>query len=293
MPSYCSYNANTSSRQSIFSHWHCRFLPSQMRVHHLSLKKCLSQSRGGELQLLFIGMPALLFLFCVYYWQREADNKTGCITHCLGLTAFLSAGTTRKGWDSVTSTCDQWQMTVPECWSRVARKCVKNHRITEWFGLEETPKPTHRQGCPPPAQAAQGPIQPGLEHLQGWGKISSVWKREEASFSFPDELVVLPRAIIRFHQVRTFLPVCVLSPKVMQMLQNVFHAMVTGSRSLHKHKALLIVTCLGASAWASQIVWEFPEIFLKGVHRNNSWQLTRGCFSSPRDLIATLIMSCK
>jgi len=30
-PSYCSYNANTSSRQSIFSHWHCRFLPSQMR----------------------------------------------------------------------------------------------------------------------------------------------------------------------------------------------------------------------------------------------------------------------
>jgi len=31
----------------------------------------------------------------------------------------------------------------------------------------------HRQGHQPPrlipAQAAQGPIQPGLEHLQGWG----------------------------------------------------------------------------------------------------------------------------
>jgi len=25
------------------------------------------------------------------------------------------------------------------------------------------------QGYCPPAQAAQGPIQPGLEHLQGWG----------------------------------------------------------------------------------------------------------------------------
>ena len=33
--------------------------------------------------------------------------------------------------------------------------------------------PHHRQGHQPPylilAQAAQGPIQPGLEHLQGWG----------------------------------------------------------------------------------------------------------------------------
>ena len=25
------------------------------------------------------------------------------------------------------------------------------------------------QGCHVPAQVAQGPIQPGLEHLQGWG----------------------------------------------------------------------------------------------------------------------------
>jgi len=32
--------------------------------------------------------------------------------------------------------------------------------------------PRHRQGHQPPHlldQAAQGPIQPGLEHLQGWG----------------------------------------------------------------------------------------------------------------------------
>jgi len=33
--------------------------------------------------------------------------------------------------------------------------------------------PCHRQGCQPPYltldQAVQDPIQPGLEHLQGWG----------------------------------------------------------------------------------------------------------------------------
>jgi len=53
------------------------------------------------------------------------------------------------------------------------------YRITEWSGLEETSRimnlqpPHHRQGQQPPHlipdQAAQGPIQPGLEHLQEWG----------------------------------------------------------------------------------------------------------------------------
>jgi len=45
-----------------------------------------------------------------------------------------------------------------------------------WVGRDlkdhEAPTPHHRQGHQPPhlipAQAAQGPIQPGLEHLQGW-----------------------------------------------------------------------------------------------------------------------------
>ena len=42
--------------------------------------------------------------------------------------------------------------------------------IIEWFGLEGTSQPTqpllcYGQGCPPPAQAAQGSIQPGLECL--------------------------------------------------------------------------------------------------------------------------------
>jgi len=35
-----------------------------------------------------------------------------------------------------------------------------------------SPNPCHRQGCHPAAQAAQGPIQPGLEGLQGWGTHS-------------------------------------------------------------------------------------------------------------------------
>ena len=47
----------------------------------------------------------------------------------------------------------------------------QNHRKA-W--VEGTSKPTqsHSVGCPPPAQAAQGPIQPGLECLQGWGSRS-------------------------------------------------------------------------------------------------------------------------
>ena len=54
-----------------------------------------------------------------------------------------------------------------------------NYRIIEWPGFKGTPKiikvqPPHlRQGCQPPHlildQAAQGPIQLGLEDLQGGG----------------------------------------------------------------------------------------------------------------------------
>jgi len=55
----------------------------------------------------------------------------------------------------------------------------QNHRMV---GLEGTSRITelqpscYRQGHQPPyliaTQAAQGPIQPGLEHLQGWGMHS-------------------------------------------------------------------------------------------------------------------------
>jgi len=47
----------------------------------------------------------------------------------------------------------------------------KNHRMA-WVGRDpkDYPVPTCcRQSCHPPSdQAAQGPIQPGLEHIQGW-----------------------------------------------------------------------------------------------------------------------------
>ena len=46
---------------------------------------------------------------------------------------------------------------------------VENHRIT-WFGRDHedclVPTPCHKQGCQSLDQTAQGPIQPGLEHLQ-------------------------------------------------------------------------------------------------------------------------------
>ena len=49
-----------------------------------------------------------------------------------------------------------------------------------WAGRELTahpPLPCHGQGCPPPpTQAAQGPIQPGLECLQAWGTTASLGK---------------------------------------------------------------------------------------------------------------------
>ena len=51
------------------------------------------------------------------------------------------------------------------------------YRIIEWLKLEGAIRITHLQpthpwaGCPPPDQAAQGSMQPGLGHLQGQGKF--------------------------------------------------------------------------------------------------------------------------
>ena len=54
-----------------------------------------------------------------------------------------------------------------------------------WVGSDlkalPVPLPCRGQGCPPSAQAAQGPIQPGLEHLQGWGTHSSLGSCATAS----------------------------------------------------------------------------------------------------------------
>jgi len=65
--------------------------------------------------------------------------------------------------------------------------CMYNeNKVIEWLGLEGTSRifklqpPCHRQSCQSPHlildQAAQGPIQPGLEHLQGWtGHPQPLW----------------------------------------------------------------------------------------------------------------------
>ena len=72
------------------------------------------------------------------------------------------------------------------------------HTIIEWLGLEWTPKiimfqpSCQRQGHQPPDlvldQVAQGPIQTGLEHLQGWSIRSLSGQPVPASHSLCEEL---------------------------------------------------------------------------------------------------------
>ena len=62
----------------------------------------------------------------------------------------------------------------------------QSHRSTEWFELEGPSKPTQPHpvpwaGLPPTSAAAQGPIQPGLERLQGWGTTASLGSCASAS----------------------------------------------------------------------------------------------------------------
>ena len=70
----------------------------------------------------------------------------------------------------------------------------QNHRVTEWPGLGGTSRimnlqPPARQGHQPPHlldQAAQGPVQPGLEHLQGWtGHPQPLWAAVPAPHQSP------------------------------------------------------------------------------------------------------------
>ena len=61
---------------------------------------------------------------------------------------------------------------------------TQSHRMA-WVGraLKAHPAPTafHRQGCPPAAQGAQGPIQPGPECLQRWVTTASLGSSARAS----------------------------------------------------------------------------------------------------------------
>ena len=90
----------------------------------------------------------------------------------LGVTACLSLVLLRHG---EKGRSHSWRIQIIESQNK---RISQIHRITEWLGLEGTSRitklqpPHHTQGHQPPhfrpAQAAQGPIQPGLQHLHGW-----------------------------------------------------------------------------------------------------------------------------
>ena len=75
-----------------------------------------------------------------------------------------------------------WSKATWITWSKLDVKPTNHIKIigiTEWLWLEGTSKLIQFQSpavsrALPPAQAAQGPIQPGLEHLQGWGTTDSL-----------------------------------------------------------------------------------------------------------------------
>lgn len=89
MPSNCSCNTNTSSRQSIFSHCHCSFLLSQMREFTIfPWRNVYLRAEEESCSFFLLECQQSSSFLCVYYWQRETENKTGCITHCLRANCF-------------------------------------------------------------------------------------------------------------------------------------------------------------------------------------------------------------
>ena len=62
------------------------------------------------------------------------------------------------------------------CTGRSRYRRIWSYRRTVWVGRDlkahPAPTPCRGQGCHPAAQAAQGPVHPGPEHVQGWGSHS-------------------------------------------------------------------------------------------------------------------------
>ena len=103
-------------------------------------------------------------------WQRECQKLPKYQALFLQLQVPLFLSSHKKAFQRV---CPGWGI-------------QENHRTKERLGLEGTFKITELQApatdwLPPPAQAAQGPTQRGLEHLQGWGTHSSPGSRVRAS----------------------------------------------------------------------------------------------------------------
>ena len=55
---------------------------------------------------------------------------------------------------------------------RISNCMCFSYNGVDWRGLHLVPTPRPGQGCHSAGEAAQGPIQPGTEHLQRWGTHS-------------------------------------------------------------------------------------------------------------------------
>ena len=120
------------------------------------------------------------------------DRSSSPLTHIGGIwDAWLN------GWQIICGWCTLVGIPIL-CRESQYRKENSGHSylscsIIEWLGLERTSRIIKlqpsccRQGHQPPHlipdQAAQGPIQPGLEHLQGWG-IHSLWADKNIQLTY-------------------------------------------------------------------------------------------------------------
>ena len=75
--------------------------------------------------------------------------------------------------------------------NQLVLRIIESQSALGWKGLQSPsiPTPLPWAVLPPPAQAAQGPIQPGLECLQGWGTTASLGSC--ASTSLPSKDLLL------------------------------------------------------------------------------------------------------
>jgi len=104
-----------------------------------------------------LGSKLFAFLFSICILSGNKCSKQARffkLLFCITLVSIWSVSLTRKDF-------------IPFSWKT---------RTMAWVGRDpkdqQAPTPCHIQGHQPPyltlEQAAQGPVQPGLEHLQGW-----------------------------------------------------------------------------------------------------------------------------
>lgn len=87
----------------------------------------------------------------------------------------------------------------------------QNYGITEGTSKISQFQPPAWAGCPPSAQAAQGPLQHGLEHLQSWGihsfsgqQCQGLTHPVSKNFCLPSNLNLLVPFCIEFRALNAF-----------------------------------------------------------------------------------------